>query len=147
MCIRDRPYRILPGRSSRWFPHRFLPAHPAAVPQLFSYFHKRKYSRCRHLLFPVCNRTIYRKDRCSIPGLLQGSDHATGRSFPVSYTHLDVYKRQGIILMLAASISMAISNVFMRYVRGTFQPIEITRTIAIGGFVLFNIIVLSLIHI
>ena len=47
----------------------------------------------------------------------------------------------GIILMLAASISMAISNVFMRYVRGTFQPIEITRTIAIGGFVLFNIIV------
>ena len=47
----------------------------------------------------------------------------------------------GIILMLAASISMAISNVFMRYVRGTFQPIEITRTIAIGGFVLFNVIV------
>lgn len=47
----------------------------------------------------------------------------------------------GIILMLAASISMAISNVFMRYVRGTFLPIEITRTIAIGGFVLFNIIV------
>lgn len=47
----------------------------------------------------------------------------------------------GIIIMLAASISMAISNVFMRYVRGTFQPIEITRTIAIGGFILFNAIV------
>ena len=44
----------------------------------------------------------------------------------------------GLILMLAASLSMAISNVFMRYVRGTFKPIEITKTIAIGGFVLFN---------
>ncbi len=44
----------------------------------------------------------------------------------------------GTILMLAASLSMAVSNVFMRYVRGTFQPIEITRTIAIGGFVIFN---------
>ena len=44
----------------------------------------------------------------------------------------------GIILMTIASISMAISNVFMRYVRGTFKPIEITTTIAIGGFVLFN---------
>lgn len=44
----------------------------------------------------------------------------------------------GIVLMTAGSISMAISNVFMRYVRGTFKPIEITRTIAIGGCVLFN---------
>ena len=44
----------------------------------------------------------------------------------------------GIILMTIASISMAISNVFMRYVRGTFKPIEITITIAIGGFILFN---------
>ena len=44
----------------------------------------------------------------------------------------------GIILMTIASISMAISNVFMRYVRGTFKPIEITTTIAIGGFILFN---------
>lgn len=47
----------------------------------------------------------------------------------------------GTLIMMAASISMAISNVFMRYVRGTFQPIEITRTIAIGGFILFNAIV------
>lgn len=44
----------------------------------------------------------------------------------------------GIILMTIASISMAISNVFMRYVRGTFKPIEITTTIAIGGCILFN---------
>ncbi len=44
----------------------------------------------------------------------------------------------GIILMTIASISMAISNVFMRYVRGTFKPIEITTTITIGGFILFN---------
>ena len=47
----------------------------------------------------------------------------------------------GLLIMLVASISMAISNVLMRYVRGTFQPIEITRTIAIGGFILFNGIV------
>lgn len=46
----------------------------------------------------------------------------------------------GLIIMLAASLSMAISNVFMRYVRGTFKPIEITKTIAVGGFVLFNVI-------
>lgn len=44
----------------------------------------------------------------------------------------------GIILMTIASIFMAISNVLMRYVRGTFKPIEITITIAIGGFILFN---------
>lgn len=44
----------------------------------------------------------------------------------------------GIILMTGASLSMAVSNVFMRYVRGTFKPIEITKTITIGGFVLFN---------
>ena len=47
----------------------------------------------------------------------------------------------GTLMMLAASLSMAVSNVFMRYVRGTFKPIEITRTIAIGGFILFNAIV------
>lgn len=44
----------------------------------------------------------------------------------------------GVILMTCASLSMAVSNVFMRYVRGTFKPIEITKTIAIGGFILFN---------
>lgn len=46
----------------------------------------------------------------------------------------------GVIMMTVASISMAVSNVFMRYVRGTFRPIEITKTISIIGFVLFNII-------
>lgn len=44
----------------------------------------------------------------------------------------------GLLIMLASSLCMAISNVFMRYVRGTFKPIEITKTIAIGGFVVFN---------
>src|SRR5699024_3019989 len=44
----------------------------------------------------------------------------------------------GIVIMTLASFSMAISNVFMRYVRGTFKPIEITKTIAVGGFVIFN---------
>jgi drug/metabolite transporter (DMT)-like permease len=48
----------------------------------------------------------------------------------------------GTFLMGIGSVCMAISNVFMRYVRGTFKPIEITRTIAIGGFVIFNVIAL-----
>ena len=46
----------------------------------------------------------------------------------------------GLLIMTAASLSMAVSNVFMRYVRGTFKPIEITKTIAIGGFFIFNIV-------
>ncbi len=44
----------------------------------------------------------------------------------------------GIILMLLASICLAISNVFMRYVRGAFKPVEITLTICIIGFIAFN---------
>lgn len=44
----------------------------------------------------------------------------------------------GIIIMLFSSISLATSNVFMRYVRGVFKPVEITVTIGIIGFVIFN---------
>ena len=44
----------------------------------------------------------------------------------------------GIIIMFLASVCLAISNVFMRYVRGVFKPIEITLTISVMGFVVFN---------
>ena len=44
----------------------------------------------------------------------------------------------GILIMFVASSCLAISNVFMRYVRGVFKPIEITLTISLIGFVIFN---------
>lgn len=45
----------------------------------------------------------------------------------------------GIILLLLSSLSMAISNVFMRYVRDQYRPIEISAAIIIGGCILFNL--------
>lgn len=45
----------------------------------------------------------------------------------------------GIILMTISSICMAVNNVSTRYIRGVFKPIEITRTIACGGFPVFTI--------
>lgn len=48
--------------------------------------------------------------------------------------HLNV---TGLIIMTISSIFMACQNVSARYVRGVFQPIEITTTIAIGGSIIF----------
>lgn len=45
----------------------------------------------------------------------------------------------GSILLVLSSISMAISNVFMRYVRDQYKPIEISAAIITGGFVIFNL--------
>lgn len=45
----------------------------------------------------------------------------------------------GIVLLLLSSLSMAISNVFMRYVREEYRPIEISAAIIIGGCIVFNI--------
>lgn len=45
----------------------------------------------------------------------------------------------GIVLLLLSSISMAVSNVFMRYVRAQYRPIEISAAIIIGGCIVFNI--------
>ncbi len=44
----------------------------------------------------------------------------------------------GIILLLLSSTSMAISNVFMRYVRKDYKPVEISFAIAVTGFLFFN---------
>ena len=44
----------------------------------------------------------------------------------------------GIVILLLSSMCMATSNVFMRYVRAVYKPIEITAMIATMGFVLFN---------
>lgn len=46
----------------------------------------------------------------------------------------------GIILLFISSILMALNNVFMRYVRNQYKPIEISAAIIIGGFVVFNIL-------
>lgn len=44
----------------------------------------------------------------------------------------------GIVLLLLSSVSMAVSNVFMRYVRAQYKPIEISAAIIIGGCIVFN---------
>lgn len=44
----------------------------------------------------------------------------------------------GTVLLLFSSVSMALSNVFMRYTRNDYKPIEITFTIVILGFIAFN---------
>ena len=49
------------------------------------------------------------------------------------------YNLGGIILLLLSSVSMAISNVFMRYVRNQYKPIEISAAIIIGGCIMFNL--------
>lgn len=48
--------------------------------------------------------------------------------------HLNI---KGLAMMTISSIFMACQNVSARYVRGVFQPIEITTTIALGGSVIF----------
>ena len=44
----------------------------------------------------------------------------------------------GAVLLLLSSVSMALSNVFMRYARNDCRPIEITVTIVMLGFIVFN---------
>ncbi len=45
----------------------------------------------------------------------------------------------GLIILFLSSLSMAASNVMMRYVRQIYKPFEITFFIAIGGCFLFNL--------
>ena len=47
-------------------------------------------------------------------------------------------KPVGVILLLLSSVAMALSNVFMRYARNDYRPIEITFTIVMMGFLVFN---------
>ena len=44
----------------------------------------------------------------------------------------------GAVLLMLSSVSMALSNVFMRYARNDCRPIEITVTIVTLGFIVFN---------
>lgn len=45
----------------------------------------------------------------------------------------------GVILLLISSLSMAISNVYMRYVRSQYTPLEISLMITLGGCLVFNL--------
>jgi drug/metabolite transporter (DMT)-like permease len=45
---------------------------------------------------------------------------------------------EGLLILFLSSLSMAVSNVFMRYVRGEYSPYTITFAIAVGGCILFN---------
>ena len=45
----------------------------------------------------------------------------------------------GLVILLLSSVSMALSNVMMRYVRGVYKPFEISFFITGGGFLIFNL--------
>ena len=45
----------------------------------------------------------------------------------------------GVTILIISSISMAISNVYMRYVRQEYRPVEITAAICFMGAISFNI--------
>ena len=45
----------------------------------------------------------------------------------------------GVVILTASSLSLALSNVFMRYVRKLYSPFDISYTIAALGFIAFNI--------
>lgn len=45
----------------------------------------------------------------------------------------------GLVILLLSSVSMACSNVMMRYVRGVYKPFEISFFITGGGCILFNL--------
>lgn len=44
----------------------------------------------------------------------------------------------GTVLLLVSSLMMAMSNIFMRYTRDDYKPIEITFSIILLGFIVFN---------
>jgi drug/metabolite transporter (DMT)-like permease len=45
----------------------------------------------------------------------------------------------GLVILLLSSVSMALSNVMMRYVRGVYKPFEISFFITGGGCLIFNL--------
>lgn len=45
-----------------------------------------------------------------------------------------------MMILLLSSIAMAISNVFMRYVREQYKPVEISAAIISSGMILFNLV-------
>lgn len=49
----------------------------------------------------------------------------------------------GIVILVLSSLSMAISNVFMRYVRTEYKPVEITASICFMGAIAFNLATLA----
>ena len=49
--------------------------------------------------------------------------------------HMNIW---AMLILSVSSICMALSNVFMRYVREQYRPIEITAMISLMGFVVFN---------
>ncbi len=49
----------------------------------------------------------------------------------------------GVLLLLVSSTCMAVSNVFMRYVRTSYAPLDISLAITFCGFVVFNGVTLA----
>ena len=50
----------------------------------------------------------------------------------------------GLLILFLSSLSMAISNVFMRHVRGVYTPYTIAFAISVGGCIVFNLATLFL---
>lgn len=59
--------------------------------------------------------------------------------FLFSTSGIDKIHPLGLFLLFLSSLSMAISNVFMRWVRSQYKPISISIVIALTGCVLFNL--------
>lgn len=53
------------------------------------------------------------------------------------------FSPMGIVLLMVSSICNALSNVYMRYVRSQYRPIEISAAIVVGGTVAFNLLFLA----
>lgn len=49
----------------------------------------------------------------------------------------------GVSLLLLSSLSMAVNNVLMRYLRGEFKAMEMTTVIIVEGFIVLNVICLT----
>lgn len=50
----------------------------------------------------------------------------------------------GVVLLLISSLCMAINNVMMRYLRNIFTAIEMTTVIIVEGFVVLNVICITI---
>ena len=67
------------------------------------------------------------------------STAAVAAMFVISSQGLEKVSCLGLLLLFLSSVSMAVSNVFMRYVRNEYKPFDISFVIAVLGCLAFNI--------
>ncbi len=54
------------------------------------------------------------------------------------------FSYKGVIYLMLANVSMAISNIGMRYLRNDFTPFDISMVISVLGFLIFNILTVAI---